>query len=333
MSVRRSVSTALFLAITLGAASASHAAEKEIKLGTLFPKTSVEGKVLQTWQADLATKSQGALKLTVFWSGSQGEEGAMVEKLKSGSQLDAVLVTAVGLSKIWHAILVLQSPGLFRTWAALDQGRDSMKADIDTNFTQAGTVMLGPVDVGMVHVMSKGAEIRGPETLQGRSPYMWSDDMIAPLLYRTIGGVSPKPLSMSAVRPALNASSVDVVLAPALTANQFQWASMLDNMVTQVVGVSIGGIVIKKSVLDALSPEQQKTVRDTGAAAAKKLTDRIRQMDTAAFESLKKSMKTTTTLTPEEEEMWNDVFRRTREALKQGVFDPALLNRLEALPD
>ena len=270
------------------------------------------------------------MKVTFYWNGSQGDEVAMVDKMLGGSQLDAVAATAVGLSKIWRPILALQSPGLFRTWGALDKARDSMMGDINTNFEAKGVIHLGSGDVGIAHLMSKGAEIHGPESLQGRSPYMWTDDAIAPVLYRTIGGVTPKPLSVPAVLPALNSGSVDVVNAPALAAQQLQWASKLDNVVLQASGIGIGALIMKKSTLDDLSEDQRKIIRDTGAVAAKGLTDRIRKADANAFESLKKKM-TVTTLTADEEAKWETVFTKTRDALKQGVFDAGMLGKLEGM--
>jgi TRAP-type transport system periplasmic protein len=330
MSMIRKVSSALLLAAAFVAGASAQADEKEIKVGTLAPKSSPWGKVFQIWQDSISEQSQGNVKITFYWNGTQGDEAAMVEKMKTGNQLDAVACTAVGLSKIWRPVLALQSPGLFRSWGALDKARDSMKSDIDSNFDAAGFVMLGAGDVGIAHVMSKGAEIRGPESMQGRSPYMWTDDMIAPVLFRTIGGVTPKPLSVPAVLPALNASQVDVVNAPALAASQLQWASKLDNIITQASGIGIGALVMKKASLEALPADQKKLVLDTGAVAAKGLTDRIRKEDQKAFDKLQKSMKATT-LTPDEEAKWNDVFKKTREALKQGVFDPALLAKLEGM--
>jgi TRAP-type C4-dicarboxylate transport system substrate-binding protein len=317
------------VALAVGvAAQSSFADETEIKVGTLAPKSSPWGKVFQIWQDSVSDQSNGNLKITFFWNGSQGDEGAMVEKMKTGNQLDAVACTAVGLSKIWRPILALQAPGLFRSWGALDKARDGMKADIDKNFLSAGFVNLGNGDIGLAHLMSKGFAIHTPDDLKGKSPYMWSDDVVAPVLFRTIGGVTPKPLSVPAVLPALNAGAVDVVNAPALAATQLQWASKLDNMVEDVSGAGIGALVMKKTSLDALPADQQKLILDTGAVAAKGLTDRIRKADANAFENLKKKM-TTNKLTDDEAGKWNDVFKRTRESLKQGVFEPAMLSGLE----
>ena len=328
---RKASSVALLAAAFCAVAGPSLAdGEKEIKVGTLAPKSSPWGKVFQIWQDAVAEQSNGNMKVTFYWNGSQGDEVAMVDKMLGGSQLDAVAATAVGLSKIWRPILALQTPGLFRSWGALDKARDSMMADINSNFESKGVIHLGSGDVGIAHVMSKGFDVHGPDSLQGKSPYMWTDDAIAPVLYRIIGGVTPKPLSVPAVLPALNSGAVDVVNAPALAAQQLQWASKLDHVVEQASGIGIGALIMKKSTLDDLSEDQRKIIKDTGAVAAKGLTDRIRKADAHAFANLKKKM-TVNTLTDDEQKAWEDVFNKTREALKQGVFDAALIGKLEGM--
>lgn len=331
MSMLRKVSiAALFSVAVVAGVTDSHAEPKEVTVGTLAPKSSAWGKVFQIWQDAVAEQSKGDLKLTFFWNGSQGDESAMVEKMKAGRQLDAAAVTAVGLSKIWRPVLALQAPGLFRSWGALDKARDSMKGEIDSNFESAGFKLLGHGDVGMAHVMTKGYAVRVPDDLKGKSPYMWDADVVAPVLYRTIGGVTPKPMTVPAVLPALNAGTVDMVNAPALAASQLQWASKLDHIIVQPSGCGIGALVMKKSTLDGLSADQSKLLLDTGAAAAKGLTDRIRKEDQKAFDTLKGKMEAAD-LNAEEQGKWNEVFKKTRAALKQGVFDPALLDKLEGM--
>ena len=113
----------------LGFAADAHAVEV-IKIGTLAPAASPWGQVFKVWAKAVSEKSSGQLELQFFFNGQQGDEAAMVAKMKSG-QLDGAAVTAVGLSKIYKPILALQIPGLFTTWAKLDAARDAMKAEFE----------------------------------------------------------------------------------------------------------------------------------------------------------------------------------------------------------
>src|SRR5262249_10871472 len=96
---------------------------ESVNIGTLGPPESPWGQVFKTWQKAIRERTKlpegqktadgksHALDLVFFWNGQQGDEGAMVAKMKSG-QLDGAAITAVGLSQIHRPILALQIPGM-----------------------------------------------------------------------------------------------------------------------------------------------------------------------------------------------------------------------------
>src|SRR5258705_6837030 len=73
---------------------------ESVKIGTLAPGESPWGQVFKTWQRALKERTKlpdgqktpegkdYALELNFFWNGQQGDEAAMVTKIKSG-QLEA----------------------------------------------------------------------------------------------------------------------------------------------------------------------------------------------------------------------------------------------------
>ena len=105
---------ALTLTVGLSAAGEAQAGEV-IKIGTLAPAASPWGQVFKVWADAVSKKSGGNVELQFFYNGSQGDEGAMVGKMKAG-QLDGAAITSVGLGKIYKPILALQMPGLFQDW-------------------------------------------------------------------------------------------------------------------------------------------------------------------------------------------------------------------------
>lgn len=316
------------LAAGVGLPRTSRAAEV-IKIGTLAPGASPWGQVFKVWADAVKKKSNEAIELQFFWNGQQGDEGAMVGKMKDG-QLDGAAVTAVGLGKIHKPILALQTPGLFRSWDKLDAARNAMKGDFEKGAADAGFSILGWGDVGLAHVMSKGFAVKTPDDIKGKKPYMWRDDAIQPILFQVIGGITPVPLNIPEVLPNLNTGAIDIVIAPALAAEQLQWTSKLDTIVSDVAGVGIGALVISSKRLAALSEEHRNIVTDTGRIAANALTQRIRNEDAAAFARLKGKM-TVVDLSGDEKAKWDAIFKQTRDRLKQGTFSADLINKLEGL--
>jgi hypothetical protein len=171
------------LSAGLGGAQPTFAADSTLKIGTVFPKSSPWGKVLETWVKAVNQKSGGRMTLQVFYNGIQGDEDALVAKIKSG-QLSGALVTGVGLGKVYKPILALQMPGLFSSWAKLDKARDAMKAEFEKGASDAGFSLAGWGDVGLVRLLSKGFVLKQPDDLKGKKPFYLRADAInpAPLL-------------------------------------------------------------------------------------------------------------------------------------------------------
>ena len=94
-----------------------------------------------------------------------------------------------------------------------------------------------------------------------------------PAMLQVIGGVTPVPLGVPEVLPNLNTGAIDVITAPALAAEQLQWASRLDTINTQVVAATIGALVFTKSKLDALPADLRAIMLDTGKVAAQRAHD------------------------------------------------------------
>jgi TRAP-type C4-dicarboxylate transport system substrate-binding protein len=313
---------------TLSVSTAANG-DEVLKIGTLAPAASPWGQVFKTWATAVSKKTDESLELQFFYNGQQGDEGAMVGKIKSG-QLDGAAVTAVGLSKIYKPIGALQMPGLFSDWAKLDTARDAMKGEFEKGCKDAGFNLVGWGDIGAVHLMSKGFEVHTPDDLKGKKPYMWREDVIQPVLFQVIGGVTPVPLNVPEVLPNLNTGAVNVITAPALAAEQLQWASRLDTIGVDTEAMAIGAIVFSSKRVDALPADLREALIETGKKAASALTTRIRNEDAAAFGRMKGKM-TVVTLSSDEKSKWKSVFAQVRQRLGQGTFSPALVSKLEGL--
>jgi TRAP-type C4-dicarboxylate transport system substrate-binding protein len=172
--------------------------------------------------------------------------------------------------------------------------------------------------------------VASPGDLRGKKPYVWREDPIMPAMMQVIGGVTPVPLGVPEVLPNLNTGAIDVITAPALAAEQLQWASRLDTINTQVVSATIGALVFTKSRLDALPADLRAILVDTGKVAAGALTTRIRNEDAAAFARLKSKM-TVSTSTDAQVDEWAAIWKQTRARLAQGTFPKDLVEKAESL--
>ena len=311
------------LALVLGAKTA-RAESTTLKIGTLAPAESPWGQVFKIWAKGVNERTNGALSLQFFWNGQQGDEGAMVGKMRTG-QLDGAAITATGLSMIYKHVLVLQLPGLFRDWSKLDRAREAMKGSFDAEFEKQGFKILGWGDVGMAHLMTKGFEVHVPADLKHKNCFFIAGDPIEPMFYSVIGDVTPKQVSVPEILTGLTSNTINVVIAPALAAEQLQWASRLDHINTQPSGIGIGALVFANAKIKSLPADVQAALIETGKMAGDALTGRIRREDGAAFGRLKARM-TAYEPNPGEQQQFEAIFAETRKRLRGTTFDPKVFD-------
>ncbi|MBX3187534.1 MAG: TRAP transporter substrate-binding protein DctP [Labilithrix sp.] len=300
---------------TLGfAKTASADGPNEIKLGTLAPADSAWGKVFKAWSKAVEEESGGKMKLSWYFNGTQGDEIAMVGKMRS-KQLDGGAFTATGLSQIYPHIIALQMPGLFPTWAKLDAVREKTKGKFTSAFEAEGFRLLGTGDVGIARLMSKGAPVRTPDDLKKMHPFYISGDEIGKKFLETVGVPSPKALGVPSILPGLSSKSIDVINSPPIAAEQLQWAAHVDHINTMASGIGIGALIMNKEKFDKLHDDEKAILKRTGENTGTLLTQRIRGIDEAAYNRLKAS-KTVVELNDAEKAAWAEVFKKVRSSLK-----------------
>ncbi len=325
--VRRLVLVLGFAVLLVGLPSLANAAT--LKVGTLAPKESPWGQVFSVWQKGVKERTGGAVELQFFWNGQQGDEVAMVGKMRTG-QLDGAAITATGLAQIYKHVLVLQMPGLFPVWDKLDKARNAMRSKFDGEFEAAGFRILGWGDVGIAHLMTKGFDVRRPADLKHKQTYFLAGDPIEPTVYSLIGDVTPIQLTVPEILPALTSNKINVVNAPALAAEQLQWASRLDHINTAPSGIGIGALIFSAAKIKELPADAQTALIETGKVTGEALTGRIRREDHAAYARLKARM-TAYEPSAEEQKEWMELFSKARQRLKGAHFKPEIWDEVHKM--
>jgi hypothetical protein len=120
-------------------------------------------------------------------------------------------------------------------------------------------------------------------------------------------------------------NTIDVLTAPALAAEQLQWAPRLDHIVTRPVGIAIGAFVYSGPKIKSLPADARSILLDTGKVTGEALSNRIRREDAAAYARLKSRM---TPYDPTEADVaqWKPVFVQAASRLRGAHFDAQLFD-------
>jgi TRAP-type C4-dicarboxylate transport system substrate-binding protein len=314
------------LGLSLTVPSRAFAADRTLRVATIAPKNSPWGKVYTAWQGALEKRTGGKLGLDVYFNGVQGNEDAMVSKIRTG-QLDGAAITATGLSMIYKNVGVLQLPGVLTTWEQLDQVRNQLQPELEDGIRAKGFNLVGWGDVGLVRQFTKGFQIHRPDDVKNKRPAVWRNEPTGPALYAAIGNIVPVPVDVMEMLPALRAGNVNAIAAPALAAEQLQWTPYLDTVNDEVILCAVGGLIFKAGVLESLPADIKATWDDVQKRATESQQGRIRQLDRDAYERIARKM-TLVRFTPAEHDEWEKLLRKVVKGLARGTFDKALVNKV-----
>jgi len=138
-------------------------------------------------------------------------------------------------------------------------------------------------------------------------------------------GATPVLLNVSEVLPNLKTGAIDVINSPALAVEALQWSGHVTHVSKEITGPGIGALIMNNSKLEDLPGDLRTIMKDTGAIAAKALTEKIKAEDTAAYDRMSKKMTVF-----ELDKSYTGIFQKVRERLGQGTFKPELVQKIEA---
>lgn len=298
----------------------------QLRLATLAPRQSPLGKAFQRLRSELKEKTNGQVDLKMYHGGVAGDEETVVRKMRVG-QLDGALLTSTGLGALVPQVLVLQAPGLIRSYPALDDVRKTLASEFDAMFDKAGYELVSWGDSGQVRIFSKH-KIQHPDDLRSVRPWVWrgSPTMRA---FIEAAGANGVTLGLPEVFGALQTGMIDTVVASSIGVLGFQWHTRLKTMTKPGGGIVVGAYVIRKDRLAALPKVARDHILQSAADHAEEFRDGGRKLDEEASEALAKRLKIVNLW--RNQHAWEAVQRRARDTLAGRVYSRSLLVRVEEL--
>ncbi len=240
-----------------------------VKLTTLAPKDSSYHQALQKMGQQWAKASGGEVDLVIYPGGIQGGESAMIKRMRIG-QIQAAMITAVGLSDIEPSVTGLQSmPMMFRDFEEVDFIGSKLQPTLEEMLAAKGFVVLFWTDAGWVQYFSKGP-VRVPDDMRKMKMFSWSKGDESDMIVRR-AGFNPVALETADILPGLQTGLIDVVAMPPFYALSTQIYTAAKHMVELNWAPLVGAMVIKKDVWEKLSPEAQKGMKEAAFEAGKQI--------------------------------------------------------------
>ncbi len=257
MKIRNVYST--FLVLLLLIATAGNAASKTrvIKLATLAPEGSAWTEIFNNLNTELKEKTNNGVRLKIYPGGVLGDEKDMIRKMYVG-QIHGAVLTSAGLSTIFSEMDVFQIPFLFKTYDEVDYVLDKMDRFFKKGFEDKGYILPAWTEGGFIRLMST-KPMASLDDLRKAKVWTWEDAPMAKAIFDE-AGISAIPLSLPDVQVGLQTGLVEVVYAPPTGAISLQWFIKTKFMTDVPLMYLIGGIVIKKNIINKLSPAHRQVL-------------------------------------------------------------------------
>jgi len=308
------------LALALLGTNGAHAADKQLRIGTLAPKNSLYHRQLMELGEVWRTAQGGNAKYIVFPDGSQGGEAELARRMRIG-QLQGALLSVVGLREIEPSIGALQNlPLLFKSWEEVDYVREKMRPAMEKKFLDKGFVVLAWGDAGWVRFFSKEPALR-PGDLKKMKIFAWGSEVEQQEIMKSLG-YTPVPLETSDILPAIQTGMINVVPSTPYFALASQVYSTAPNMLEINWAPIVGALVVTKKAWDDMTPATQAAMRVASDKAGVSIRTQARQEVDDAVAAMKKRGLIVNRPNPEQLREWNELAEKLYPRIR-GAMVPA----------
>ncbi len=275
------------LAVGMLLSAVSWGQVKEIKCATIAPAGSSWDKIFVAMNEELKQRTNGQVAFKIYSGGVQGDEKAVVQKIRSG-QLGCGGLTGFGLGMIASSVRVLEIPFLFKSAGDIDSKTAAVQPKLASALGSGNppVELLGWAEAGFVYIMSN-KPIAKLADLKGVKMWQWEGDPLAAAMFSEMA-VTPVQLSIADVLTSLQTNMIEGVYAPPMGAVALQWASKVKYITDLPLTNSIGALVVAKSEMAKLSADQQKILREVGSKYCRQIVEQTRRDNEAALASIVK---------------------------------------------
>ncbi|MBW1760837.1 MAG: TRAP transporter substrate-binding protein DctP [Deltaproteobacteria bacterium] len=298
----------------------------QIRIATLAPRQSSLGDIYQTFKIGMKKATNGAVNVKMYYGGIAGDEITVVRKMRVG-QLDGALITSTGLSALVRQVLVMEAPGLIRSYPELDAVREDLAPQFEALFEKAGYKLVAWGDAGKTRIFST-SKIFGPSDLQNVRPWVWKDSATMRAFIKA-AGANGVLLNLPEVYSGLQTGIIDTIIASSVGVLAFQWHTKLKTMAKQAGGIVTGAFVIRLDHLATLPQEARDYLDEVSGETEDRLRVEGRKIDDEAAVMLSKKLKVINLFRAQRQ--WEEVQFTARESLVGRMYSRALLSRVQEI--
>jgi len=292
-----------------------------LKLGTLAPEGSVWDNIMR----DMGEQwKQAGVKLQVYAGGVLGDEPDIVSKMRIG-QIQAGVLTVVGLSQIDKGVQALSVPMLYKSYAESDYVREKMQPLLEKRLLAKGFKVLNWGEAGWVMFFGK-QPILTPDDLKKMKFFVWGDDTDTLNVWKS-AGFSPVPLAATDILPNLSTGLINSFDTTPISALSFQWFPLAPHLTNLKWAPLVGATIITTKAWDKIPLAARPAILKAAKKAGVRFKEEIRSGEQKAIDVMKdKGNLTVHDITEDQYAQWEKLFTSVYPQISGTVVPGDILN-------
>ncbi len=313
-----------FLVVLLVGASAAAPAQV-FRIGSAAPENSPWGRTLNRLAAEWQEISDGRVRVQVFHNAIAGDEADMVRKMRIG-QLQAVVMTNVGISNFSEGILTLSMPFLIRSQDEYDHVFGEVEPILEAQVEDDGFRVLAWSTAGWLYFFTD-EPIRTPDELRGLKLAANPEEMELVRAYQLMG-YQPIAVPYTERLAALANGMVNSYLTVPLLAAGFQWFGATPNMLDMEVGPAPGAVIMSERAYRRLPRDSRDEMLAVAREVTAFLNDDILELEQTAIDTMVDYGLSIIEPTDAEVDTWISEVEKSYDVMLGTVFDEPMYERI-----
>ncbi|MCL2229977.1 MAG: TRAP transporter substrate-binding protein DctP [Treponema sp.] len=319
----------LFVMIFSILASPVFAQRLTVRLASLVPENTAWGQSINRLAAEWSRVTNGQVTVTVFHGGTAGDEAQVVALLRS-NQIQAAVLTSMGLNSITPEVMALSYPFLVRNDAELTEVLRVIKPDLDARMQRNGFVTLAWARAGWVKLFSR-TPLTTPDDLRRLRLASSPDEQQMIDAFRTLN-YQIVPTHLSETLTALQSSRIDALyISPVFVAGN-QLFGIANNMSSINVAPFMGGILMNDVTWRRIPDRFKPALMEASRRLERDIEASIANLETEAVNTMLRYGLRINQLTPAQSQVWYDDTARFENRLVGGanpVFNREFYTRIK----
>ena len=276
----RLINLLAFLILALGS---SGIIAKTLKIATVSPEFLDWMQHFKSAAQQIEKASERRVKVRIYPGGVMGDDETVLRKMRIG-QLQGGVIAAGSLTRFFPDLQVYNLPLTFKSYDEIDYIRERMDSRIVQGLLNNGIHSFHLTETGFAYLMLK-SPVRSVQDIKKLKAWIPEGDPIAAELIKTFG-ISPIPLTIPDVLPALQTGIIDAVAVPPVVALALQWHNYIEYVLDLPLIYVYSMLALDNESLRGLSSEDLDLVTSRLDEVFKKVDMNNRLDNKKALEAL-----------------------------------------------